>query len=90
VSCRSFRLYLHRGAEVPSGAGRRVFLRHLGMNTTWYLHSHFAWLRLSESSIVKPPFGCVAAHESGVSSMDDCRNCLLLPPRQSRGTSLGG
>jgi|SRR5215471_14537874 len=24
-----------------------VFLRHLGMKTTWYLHSHFVWLRLS-------------------------------------------
>src|ERR1700692_4402444 len=45
------------------------------MNTTWYLHSHFAWLRLSYSSIVKLPFVCVVAHESGVSSMDDRRIC---------------
>src|ERR1700719_2623016 len=45
------------------------------MNTTWYLHSHFAWLRLSASSIVKLPFVCVVAHESGVSSMDDRRIC---------------
>src|SRR5689334_8074215 len=28
-----------------------TFLRHLGINTTWYLHSHFVWLRLSISSI---------------------------------------
>src|SRR5882757_7251262 len=32
-------------------------------------------LRLSYSSIVKLPLVCVVAHESGVSSMDDCRNC---------------
>src|ERR1051326_2816689 len=31
----------------------RVLLRHLGMNTTWYLHSHLVWLRLSYSSIVE-------------------------------------
>ena len=24
-----------------------VFLRHFGMNTTWYLQSHFVWLKLS-------------------------------------------
>jgi hypothetical protein len=23
-----------------------TFLRYFGMNTTWYLHSHFVWLRL--------------------------------------------
>jgi hypothetical protein len=24
-----------------------TFLRHFGMKTTWYLHSHFEWLKLS-------------------------------------------
>ena len=24
-----------------------VFLRHFGMKTTWYLQSHFVWLKLS-------------------------------------------
>jgi len=28
-----------------------TFRRHFGINTTWYLHSHFVWLRLSISSI---------------------------------------
>src|SRR3990170_7248064 len=35
-----------------------VFLRHLGMNITWYLHSHFVWLRLSISSIANSPIVC--------------------------------
>jgi hypothetical protein len=28
-----------------------IFLRHFGINTTWYLHSHLLWLRFSISSI---------------------------------------
>src|SRR5258708_18787092 len=28
-----------------------TFLRHFGIKTTWYLHSHFEWLKLSYSSI---------------------------------------
>jgi maleate isomerase len=39
-----------------------LLLRHLGIKTTWYLQSHFAWLRLSYSSIAKLPFVCVVAH----------------------------
>src|SRR3954452_18685912 len=34
------------------------------MNTTWYLHSHREWLRLSNSSIVAQPSVCLAAHGS--------------------------
>src|SRR5215204_1528789 len=30
---------------------RSQLVRHLGMKTTWYLQSHFVWLRLSSSSI---------------------------------------
>src|SRR5947199_6150159 len=41
-----------------------TFRRHLGMNTTWYLHSHAVWLKLSNLSIVvSSPLVCLAAHE---------------------------
>src|SRR5215203_897446 len=34
------------------------------MNTTWYLHSHVVWLKLSNLSIVaSSPLVCLAAHE---------------------------
>jgi hypothetical protein len=36
---------------------------------TWYLQSHFVWLRLSYSSITKLPFVRAVAHE--VSAVDD-------------------
>src|SRR5258708_1806801 len=73
----AFLLYGHgrplRGAvSVPV---KRVALRHLGMNTTRLLHSRLVRRGLSYSSIVKLPLVCVMAHESGVSSMNDCRNC---------------
>src|SRR5580704_3993985 len=44
------------------------------MNTTWYSHSHLAGLTFV---IVhrEAPFVCLAAHESGVSAVDDCRKC---------------
>src|SRR4051794_7211771 len=42
----------------------RAFRRPFGMNTTWYLHSHREWLRLSNSSIVPRPSVCLAAHAS--------------------------
>ena len=29
----------------------RILRLHFGMNTTWYLHSHFVWLRLWYSSM---------------------------------------
>src|SRR6266853_1696053 len=69
----------------------RVFLRHLGMNTTRYLHSHLLWLRLSYSSIVKLPFVRLVAHDRKLHRWTTAVNVKrLLPPRQSRGTSLGG
>src|SRR3954453_8433408 len=43
---------------------KRAFRRPFGMNTTWYLHSHREWLRLSNSSIVPRPSVCLAAHGS--------------------------
>jgi hypothetical protein len=42
----------------------RAFLRYFGMKITWYLHSHFVWLRLLHSSIIAGlPFVCLAAHD---------------------------
>jgi hypothetical protein len=38
-------------AQVPYS----TFLRHFGMKTMWYLHSHFEWLKLSYSSIRDSP-----------------------------------
>jgi len=42
------------------------------MNTTWYSHSHLAGLSLVHR---EAPFVCLAAHESGVSAVGDCRKC---------------
>src|SRR6478609_4266768 len=39
------------GHHVPFENLTLLLLR-FGMNTTWYLHSHFEWLRLSNSSIL--------------------------------------
>src|SRR5690348_4013282 len=37
------------------------------MNTTWYLHSHVVWLKLSYLSIVvSSPLVCLAAHEGSL------------------------
>src|SRR5207302_4934690 len=58
------------------------------INTTWYLHSHFVWLRLSISSIVKLLFVCLAAHVWEFPRWTPGSVKLLLPPRQSRGVSL--
>src|SRR5436309_14945032 len=62
-----------------------VFLRHFGINTTWYLHSHFVWLRLSISSIAKLLFVCLAAHVWEFPRWTPVSVKRLLPPRQSRG-----
>jgi hypothetical protein len=44
-----------------------TFRRHLGMNTTWYLHSQAVWLKLSYLSIVvSSPLVRLAAHEGKV------------------------
>src|SRR5512133_582824 len=57
------------------------------MNTTWYLHSHFVWLKLSYSSIVKTPFRVLGGSRLGVFRWTAGNVKLLLPPRQSRGIS---
>src|SRR5829696_3774783 len=64
-----------------------VCLRHFGINTTWYLHSHLLWLRLSNSSILDLLFVCLAAHDSEFPRWTPVFVKLLLPPRQSRGVS---
>src|SRR3981081_1959758 len=65
-----------------------VFLRHFGMKTTWYLHSHFVWLRLSSSSIDEVSFRVLGGSRSEASSVGSTSGTvqLLLPPRQSRGS----
>src|SRR5579863_658429 len=47
-----------------------TFRRHLGMNTTWYLHSHLVWFRLSYSSIADLLFVHFGGSRLGVSAMD--------------------
>src|SRR5207302_9124700 len=64
-----------------------VFLRHFGINTTWYLHSHFVWLRLSISSIVKLLFVCLAAHVWEFTGWTLGSVKLLLPPCHRRAAS---
>jgi hypothetical protein len=34
---------------------KSIFLRHFGIHTTWYLQSHFVWLKHC-MSLMKPPF----------------------------------
>ena len=58
------------------------------MNTTWYLHSHFVWLKLSYLSIVKTPFRALGGSRLGVFRWTPANVKLLLPPRHSRGVSL--
>src|ERR1035437_8713875 len=75
--------------------------RHLGMNDTWYLHSHTEWLKLSNWSIRLLLDVCFGRLTSGVSWMDSrkCQTATATPaepgdlltlsyvniPRQSRG-----
>src|SRR5215471_11234027 len=64
-----------------------VFLRHLGMNTTWYLHSHFVWLKLSYSSIDETSFRVLGGSRCEASSVDPRKCQTFAAPRQSRGNS---
>src|SRR6185437_9667404 len=65
-----------------------VFLRHLGMKTTWYLHSHLLCDSVSASSIVVKLLSvCLAAHVVEFHRWTPGFVKLLLPPRQSRGVS---
>src|SRR6266545_5831570 len=66
-----------------------VFLRHFGMKTTWYLHSHFVWLRLSSSSIDEVSFRVLGGSRSEASSMDPLK-CQIptATPAEPGGLSL--
>src|SRR5271167_4966892 len=59
-----------------------TFLRHFGIITTWYLHSHFEWLKLSNSSIQSLLEVCLAAHLSeSLDGLPQMSNCYCLPGR---------
>src|ERR1039458_5294267 len=62
----------------PYNAFRRPF----GINTTWYLHSHFEWLKLSYSSIQFLLCVCFAAHAwSLLDGLPYLSNFACLPGR---------
>src|SRR5664279_3335073 len=62
----------------PYNAFRRPF----GINTTWYLHSHFEWLKLSCSSIQFLLCVCFAAHaRSFLDGLPYLSNFACLPGR---------
>src|SRR3972149_7064919 len=64
----------------------KVLRRHFGMNTTWYLHSHFVWFRLPCSSIVDLLFVCFGGSREGVSAMDSCPcQTSTAPPAEPGG-----
>src|SRR5438445_4276325 len=66
-----------------------VFLRHFGMKTTWYLHSHFVWLRLSSSSIDEVSFRVLGGSRSEASSMDPLKcQTSTATPAEPGGLSL--
>src|SRR5262249_43887694 len=60
------------------------------MNTTWYLQSHFVWLRLCCSSIDEVSsrvLGCSQLEASSVGRLPEMSNCYCHPGRA--GGSLG-
>src|SRR5664279_2800271 len=62
----------------PYNAFRRPF----GINTTWYLHSYFEWLKLSYSSIQFLLCVCFAAHaRSFLDGLPYLSNFACLPGR---------
>jgi len=57
-----------------------TFRRDFGINTTWYLHSHFEWLKLSKSSIQFLLEVCLAAHDSeSLGGLTKMSNFYCLP-----------
>jgi hypothetical protein len=57
-----------------------TFRRHFGINTTWYLHSQFEWLKLSNSSIQFLLEVCLAAHDSeSLGGLPKMSNFYCLP-----------
>src|ERR1019366_444084 len=63
-----------------------TYLLPFGMKTTWYLHSHFEWLKLLYSSIQILLDVCLAAHLLELLGWTSENVKLLQPPRQGRGT----
>jgi hypothetical protein len=60
-------------AEVLPHSAYSVFLRHLETHTTWYLHYHFIWLRLSYLSIDGTSLRVLGGSRFGVSSVDSLK-----------------
>src|ERR1035438_9443988 len=61
-------------------SAKSTFLRHFGIKTMWYLHSHFEWLKLSFSSIRFLLDVCLAAHlEEFLDGLPEMSNCYCLP-----------
>src|SRR5262249_39532424 len=59
----------------PRNSEYRGVLRRFGMNTTWYLQSHFVWLRLSARPSMEFPLVCLAAHNWKLRRWVDFRKC---------------
>ena len=60
-----------------------VLRRHFGIKTTWYLHSHLEWLRLSGSSIGILQCCVLGGSQRGVSWMDPrtCQTFAVSPAK---------
>src|SRR5512137_1692854 len=76
------------GPRYLRSSAYRALRRYLGIQTTWYLHSHLVWATLSLSSMEASwdwvSFERFTAQEAFVFS----RNCQTLGvPRQSRGAT---
>lgn len=59
---------------------KMLFLLHFQIETTWGLHSHFAWLKLSYSLTPILLEACLAAHSWGsLDGLPQASNCYCLP-----------
>jgi hypothetical protein len=67
----------------------KVFWRHFGMKTTWYLYTHFVWFRFSGSSIVDLVFVCFGGTSQAISAMDSgiCQASTASPDETHPGAS---
>jgi hypothetical protein len=66
-----------------------TFRRPFGTNTMWYLHSHFEWLKLSNSSIPFLLDVCLAAHlEASLDGLTNMSN-FYCPPAEPIGRAGG-
>src|SRR5258708_36124521 len=95
---------VHHGRHPGTGALLDLALPQMGVQsplsctwewkTTWHLHAHLRWLNLSCSSIGEISFRVLGGSRVEVSPGRAWGHTpgtvkLLLPPRQSRGNSLG-